>query len=44
LKVLKELEEEQDAHSPTLKYTEPATVMIDDIFKTIKSFCGPSYK
>jgi hypothetical protein len=44
LKVLKELEDQQDAHSPTLTYTEPARVVMDDIFKTIKSFCGPSYK
>ncbi|XP_021934432.1 uncharacterized protein LOC110836976 isoform X1 [Zootermopsis nevadensis] len=43
LKVLKDLEDQQDAHSPTLKFTKPAAVM-DDIFKAIKSFCGPSYK
>jgi hypothetical protein len=39
-----ELEDQQDAHNPTLKYTEPATVIMDDIFKAVKSFCGPSYK
>ncbi|XP_023709540.1 uncharacterized protein LOC111865601 isoform X2 [Cryptotermes secundus] len=44
LKVLKDLEDQQVAHSPTLSYTEPARMMMDDIFKTIKSFCGPSYK
>jgi hypothetical protein len=44
LKVLKELEDQQDAHNPTLQYTEPARAVMDDIFKTIKSFCGPSYK
>jgi hypothetical protein len=44
LKVLKELEDQQVAHSPTVSYTEPARVVMDDIFKTIKSFCGPSYK
>jgi hypothetical protein len=44
LKVLKDLEDQQVAHSPTLSYTEPARMVMDDIFKTIKSFCGPSYK
>jgi hypothetical protein len=44
LKVLKELEDQQVAHGPVLSYTEPAAVVMDDIFKTIKSFCGPSYK
>jgi hypothetical protein len=44
LKVLKELEDQQDMHNPTLKYTEPARVVMDNIFETIKSFCGPSYK
>lgn len=44
LKVLKELEDQQDMHNPTLKYTEPARMVMDNIFETIKSFCGPSYK
>jgi hypothetical protein len=44
LKVLKELEDQQDVHSPTRKYTEPARMMMNNIFETIKSFCGPSYK
>jgi hypothetical protein len=44
LKVLKELEDQQDVNSPPLKYTEPARMMMNNIFETIKSFCGPSYK
>jgi hypothetical protein len=44
LKVLKELEDQQDAHRPALQYTEPARAVMDDIFKTIRSFCGSSYK
>jgi hypothetical protein len=44
LKVLKVLEDQQDAHSATLQYTEPARVVMDNIFRNIKSFCGPSYK
>jgi hypothetical protein len=44
LKVLKDLEDQQVAHSPMLSYTEPARMVMDDIFTTMKSFCGPSYK
>ena len=44
LKVLKELEDQQDMHNPTLKYTRPASMVTDNIFETMKSFFGPSYK
>jgi hypothetical protein len=44
LKMLKEFEDQQDMHHPTLKYTEPARMVMDSIFETIKSFSGPSYK